>query len=182
MSVKCAIFENTSNKDKPTYKEIDEYLGKGSKVIYGGGKRKNKNIPYADKLYLIENAFSNFEKVLVNNHSYTRELYLFESEANATALTLKFADNLTTHFVVDDILIDELSHLTWTHGHLVRFKREIESTIKSLDFFVEKDIGDAKFYKSFPAYTKANDKLVIEITNAIKRIEDNATLILKSGW
>ena len=103
MSVKCAIFENTSNKDKPTYKELDEYLGKGSKVIYGGGKRKSKNVPYADKVYLIENSFNNFEKALFNNHSYTRELYFFESEANATALTLKFVDNLTTHFVVDDI-------------------------------------------------------------------------------
>ena len=52
----------------------------------------------------------------------------------------------------------------------------------TLNFFIEKDIGGNKFYKSFPAYIKANDKLQDAVVSASQQIEDNAGLIFKSGW
>lgn len=182
MSVKCAIFENNPNKDKPEYKELDNYLGKKSKVLYGGGKRKSKTVPYIDKLHLVESAFNTFEKTSFGNHSYTRELYLFDSEANATALTLKFADNLLTHFVIDDGLIDDLYHLSWSHSHLISYKRSLQNDVNKLNFFDEKNIGNKKFFKEFPNYTKSVNKFIITIDDAISEIESKASIILKSGW
>ena len=53
---------------------------------------------------------------------------------------------------------------------------------ESFNFYQEKEIGDAKLYKAFPAYSKANAKLVEEVISTSQRLTDMAGLILKSGW
>jgi hypothetical protein len=185
MPIKCAIFIDSDEQDKPSYKELDAYLGKGSKVLYGGGKRKNKDLPHLEDLHLITHAYSTFEKLLFsnNNNRYSfPELYIFESNANATALLLKYPNNVIANFIVDATLIDELHHLSWSHYHLTSYANTLKSNISSLSFFEEKEIGDNKLYKKFPAYIKNTETFIKDIDANAGRIVDMAGLILKSGW
>ena len=112
-------------------------------------------------------------------HHY--ELYLFGKSADATMLYLKYPQTIT-HFIIDDDLINSLHHLDWSYDHLSRYIKTLSSTTNSLNFFSEKEIGDTKFQKSFPAFLKASSKLEDEIISASQRITDMAGLILKSGW
>ncbi|QWD16803.1 hypothetical protein G6700_03330 [Polynucleobacter paneuropaeus] len=185
MLIKCAIFQDADEQDKPSYKELDAYLGKGSKVLYGGGKRNNKKIPHFDELHLITNAFSTFEKILFTNNnkkmSFT-ELFVFENDANATALILKYPNNVVTHFIVDAMLINELHHLSWSHYHLTSYTNTLKSNINSLSFFEKNEIGDNKLYKKFPAYNKSINAFIKDVDANADRVADMAGLILKSGW
>lgn len=185
MTVKCAIFEYDYQNPAPSYKDLDINLGKTGKVLYGGGKRKSKNVPHLDKLHTVSCAFDKFSQLLFprlkGSHHYF-ELYLFDKDANETMLYLKYPSQIITHFIIDDALIDTMHHLDWSFDHLSRYVRELESTANSLNFFTEKEIGDSKFQKHFPAFTKATDKLVDETIKASQRITDNAELIFKSGW
>jgi len=185
MSVKCAILKYDYENPAPSYKDLDINLSKSGKVLYGGGKRKSKSIPYLDKLYTIEKAFNSFSELLfpVSKDSYINyfELYLFDKDAHETMLYLKYPQTIT-HFIIDDGLIEVLHQLEWSYQHLFRYMSDLEGAANSLNFFLEKDIGDKKLYSSFPAYIKANDKLQEAVVNASQRIVDNAGLILKSGW
>ncbi|MDH6301188.1 hypothetical protein M2128_000090 [Polynucleobacter sphagniphilus] len=185
MSIKCAILEYDWENPAPTYTNIDVNFGKNGKVLYGGGKRKSKTTPYLDKADSLLSSFVCFSKLLFpqlgNSHNYF-ELYFFGNHAHETMLYLKYPKQVVTHFIIDEDLIDNLHHLKWSFEHLERFVRELESTGKSLNFYIEKEIGDAKLYKSFPAYKKANDKLINDAISASRRMTDMAGLILKSGW
>jgi hypothetical protein len=185
MAVKCAIIKYDWNNPAPSYKDIDFNFGKNGKVLYGGGKRKSKNTPYLDKLHTVHYAFQHFVEILFpdikNDFRNSFELYLFDKDAHETMLYLKYPQTVT-HFVIDDSLIDDLHHLDWSYEHLFRYMQNLEETVNLLKFFNEKDIGDAKFHKSFPAYIKANDKLQDAVVSASQRISDNASLIFKSGW
>jgi len=185
MSVKCAILEYDYENPAPSYKDLDVNLSKTGKVLYGGGKRKSKSTPYLDKLSTIEYAFNCFSELLFplskDNYTHYFELYLFDRDAHETMLYLKYPQTIT-HFVIDDGLIDALHHLEWSYQHLVRYMRDLEGTANSLNFYIEKDIGDKRLHNAFPSYIKANDKLQEAIVNASQRIVDNAGLILKSGW
>ena len=185
MSVKCAFLKYDWDTPAPEYKDIDFNFGKSGKVLYGGGKRKSKNTPYVDKLQTISYGFQHFVEILfpnTKNDIYDNfELYLFDKDAHETMLYLKYPQTIT-HFVIDDDLIDAIHHLDWSYQHLVRYLRDLEGTTNSLNFFVEKDISDNKFQKSFPAYIKANEKLKDAVVSASQRIADNAGLIFKSGW
>lgn len=185
MPIKCAFLIDSDELKKPSYKELDDYLGKGSKVLYGGGKRKNKNLPHLDKLHLIAHAYDTFQQLLFknNNNRYSfPELYIFENDANATALLLKYPHNVIANFIVDASLIDELHHLSWSHYHLTSYTKTLKSNISSLTFFEEKEIGDNKLYKKFPTFIKNTEAFIIDIDANTDRIVDMAGLILKSGW
>jgi len=185
MAVKCAFLKTNFENPAPNYSDIDYNFGKGGKVLYGGGKRKSKNTPYLDNLHTVSYAFQHFAELLfpnIKNDIYNNfELYLFDKEANETMLYLKYPQTVT-HFVIDDSLIDDIHHLDWSYQHLFRYMRDLEGTVNSLKFFNEKDIGDAKFHKSFPTYIKANEKLQDAVVSASQRIVSNAELIFKSGW
>jgi hypothetical protein len=185
MSVKCAIFEFDYQNPAPSYKDLDVNLGKTGKVLYGGGKRKSKTVPYLDKLHIVSNAFDRFSKLLfpqLDDSYHYFELYLFDKDANETMLYLKHPNQIITHFIIDDVLIDTMHHLGWSYDHLCRYVRELESTANSLNFFNEKEIADTKYQKSFPAFVKATDKLIDETIKASERVTENAELIFKSGW
>jgi len=187
MSVKCAIFKYDHDNPIPNYKDLDVNLGKTGKVLYGGEKRKSKTTPYIDRLHLVDSAFSEFNKILFPRIAEARtfvycELYLFDKDANETMLYLKYPSQIITHFVIDDSLIDNLHHLSWSHGHLQRYLQSLKGNKDSLNFFIEKEISDKKFEKSFPQFIKSTDKLMTEVINASKRLSDNAELIFKSGW
>jgi hypothetical protein len=184
MSVKCAILEYDYQNPAPSYKDIDINCDKDGKVLYGGGKRKSKTTPYIDKLSTVTYAFDCFSELLFPNlktHQHHYELYLFGKSADATMLYLKYPQTIT-HFIIDDDLINSLHHLDWSYDHLSRYIKTLSSTTNSLNFFSEKEIGDTKFQKSFPAFLKASSKLEDEIISASQRITDMAGLILKSGW
>jgi len=185
MSVKCAILEYDYENPAPSYKALDVNLGKTGKVLYGGGKRKSKTTPYLDKLHTVSYAFDHFSKLLfpkLNDSYHFFELYLFDKDANETILYLKYPNQILTHFVIDDSLIDVLHHLDWSYGHLERYNRELDSITNSLNFFSEKEISDSKLEKSFPQFNKATEKLKDEVIKASQRISENAELIFKSGW
>lgn len=185
MAVKCAIIKYDWENPAPNYKDIDYNFGKGGKVLYGGDKRKSKTVPYLDKLHTVIHGFDGFYKSLFSSgedYAFRQfELYLFDKDANETMLYLKYP-NTITHFVIDDGIIDDIHHLNWSYQHLIRYIRDLDSTTGSLNFFIEKNIGDDKLYKAFPAYIKANDKLKEAVTNASIRLEEYAGLIFKSGW
>jgi hypothetical protein len=185
MSVKCAFLKYNWGTPAPEYKDIDFNFGKNGKVLYGGGKRKSKSTPYLDKLHTINYGFQHFVEILfpnTKNDFYDNfELYLFDKDAHETMLYLKYPQTVT-HFIVDENLIDDIHHLYWSYDQLSRYVKTLSSTTSSLKFFSEKDIGDTKFQKSFPAFLKASSKLENEVILASQRITDMAGLIFKSGW
>ena len=185
MSVKCAILEYNYENPAPSYSDIDINFGKDGRVLFGGGKRKSKTVPYLDKTDSLLSSFNCFSKLLFpqlsDGHNYF-ELYFFGNDAHETMLYLKYPKQVITHFIIDENLIDDLHHFSWSFQHLERFVRELESTEKSLKFYEEKEIGDTKLYKAFPSYSKANGKLIEEAILASQRLTDMAGLILKSGW
>jgi hypothetical protein len=185
MSVKCAFLKYDWNTPAPNYKDIDLNFGKGGKVLYGGDKRKSKNTPYIDKLHTINYGFQHFVEILFpatkNSNHNNYELYLFDKDAHETMLYLKYPQTIT-HFVVDDILIDDIHHLDWSYQHLIGYMRSLEGITNSLNFFIEKNISDSEFQKAFPAYIKANDKLKDAVVSASERLAEHAGLIFKSGW
>ena len=185
MSVKCAILEYDYKNPAPSYSDIDINFGKDGRVLYGGGKRKSKTVPYLDKTDSLLSSFTCFSKLLFpqlsDGHNYF-ELYFFGNDAHETMLYLKYPKQVITHFIIDEDLIDNLHHFKLSFQHLERFARELERTEKSFNFYQEKEIGDEKLYKAFPAYSKANAKLIDEVISSSKRLSDMAGLILKSGW
>lgn len=184
MSVKCAILKNTRERSKPDYKELDAAMGKGAKVIYGGGKRKSKTVPYLDKLHLVDSAFSSFDSDLFSGENYWSypELYLFEESANETFLLLKFGDFVVTHFRLDEMLLNEVYHLSWSKYHLKSYADTLNGTISSLDFFKQKNVGDEKLYKKNPAFIKSTEVMIDAVNQNTQRLIDRASLILKAGW
>ena len=185
MTVKCAIFGFDYQKAAPSYKDLDVNLGKTGKVLFGGGKRKSKKVPHFDKLHTVSYAFDKFSQFLFprlkDGHQYF-ELYLFDKDANETILYLKYPNQIITHFVIDDALIDTMHHLGWSFDHLGRYVRQLESNVDTLNFYIKNKIGDSKYQNSFPKFIKATDKLIDETIKASQRITNDAELIFKSGW
>lgn len=184
MSFKCAMLKDTDERSKPDYKELDAALGKGAKVIYGGGKRKSKAVPYLDRLHLVDSAFQSFETDLFSSEIFWRypELYLFEEGANETFFLLKFSDFVVTHFRIDDVLIDVVYHLSWSKDHLNSYSDTLNSAISSLDFFQKKKVGDAKLYKNNSAFIKSTEVMIDAVNQNTQRLIDKASIILKAGW
>lgn len=184
MSVKCAILKNTRDKNKPDYKELDTAMGKGAKVIYGGGKRKSKTVPYLEKIHLLDSAISSFKEELFSKDDFWNypEVYFFEEGADDVFLTLKYGEFVVSLFRVDDSLIDEIYHLSWSKYHLKSYADTLAGTISSLDFFQNKNVGDDKLYKKNPAFIKSTRVMIDAVNQNTQRLIDRASLILKAGW
>ena len=185
MKVKCAIFKD-NNDLIPTYSEIDEAQPKGAKVIYGGGKRKTKNIPYIDKLHLIEHSFSNFYKFIVPNGEdsiyQSRELFLFQDKAKELLLKLRYANEMIAVFEIDEKIIEEIYHYSWAFDWIERQAKSFEGDIGNFDFFIEKNIGDKELHKSFPSHVKSTNKMIEKFDKAKQKIIKQAKARFTSGW
>lgn len=185
MKVKCAIFK-ANNHSIPTYSEIDEAQPKGAKVIYGGGKRKTKNILYIDKLHLIENSFRNFYEHIVSNSKDSiyerRELFLFQDKANELMLKLRYANEIIAVFEIDAKIIEEINYYSWSFDWIARQAKSMEGDIGNFDFFIEKNIGDKELYKSFPSHIKSTKKMIEKFEKSKQKIIKQAKARFTSGW
>lgn len=184
MKVKCAIFR-AERKSMPTYADIDKAQPKGAKVIYGGGKRKTKSIPYIDKHHIIEHAFRKFESHITSEDEdvfYTRELFIFQSGANAMLLKLRYANEMIAVFEIDEKIIDEMHHAKWSYDWIERQIKSLNGAIGNCKFFVEKKIGDSGLYKKFPAHVKSIQKMIADYEKAEKLIIKKGKELFTSGW
>jgi len=185
MKVKCAIFK-ANNHSIPTYSEIDEAQPKGAKVIYGGGKRKTKNIPYIDKLHLIESSFRNFIEHIVPNSKDSiyerRELFLFQDKANELMLKLRYANEIVAVFEIDEKIIEDIYHYSWAFDWIERQIKSMESDVGTFDFFIEKNVGDKELYKSFPTHIKSTKKMIANFEKSKQKIIKKAKARFTSGW
>ena len=181
-----AVIMNADNQHPlPTAKEIKTYLRNTSKLLYGNDKRKSINTPYPDIIHLVMNSFPKFEEAITRNkrdYTNTQELYVFDDKVNVTHFFLKYGGTIDCHFSLDDTIIHAMHHCNWSFGHLERHKKSVVQNAESSQFFIDKEIGNAKLHKSFPKFIKATDDYIKKIDAAMKEIEDEAVLLFKSGW
>jgi hypothetical protein len=167
----------------PTANEIKTYLGKSAKLLYGNDQRKSKNTPYPDKLHLIESAFHQFRDIFSSGKTFIhRELYIFDEQINETHFFIKYAPQVLAHFEFDDKTIDEMKKIAWNHNHLVSYFRSLDNNVGSLDFFIQKNIGDPNFHKLFPSFVKKFDTVKSHTAKEIKKLEKKADLLFRGGW
>jgi hypothetical protein len=185
MKVKCSIFQ-ASNFTIPTFTDIDAAQPKGAKVIYGGGKRKTKTIPYIDKLHLVERSFYTFAKNIVPNNpsigNTQTELFLFQDKANELMLKLRYANEIIAVFEIDEKIIEEIYHYSWAFEWIERQIKSMESDVGTFDFFIEKNVGDKELYKSFPSHVKSTEKMIKKFDKSKQKIIKQAKARFTSGW
>lgn len=184
MKVKCAIFRAECNS-MPTYADIDKAQPKGAKVIYGGGKRKTKSIPYIEKHHTIVHAFRKFETHISTKDEdvfYARELFLFQSGANEMLLRLRYTNEMIAVFEIDEKIIDEIHCAQWACEWIERKIKSLNNDIGDCKFFVEKKIGDSDLHKKFPAHVKSIKKMIADYEKAEKQIIKNGKDLFTSGW
>ena len=181
-----AVIMNADNQHPlPTAKEIQAYLRKTSKLLYGNDKRKSINTPYPDIIHLVMYSFSTFQEAITKNerdYQDRKELYIFDDKVNVMQFFLKYGGSIDCHFSLDDAIIHSMNHCSWSFGHLERYKKSVVQNAESSQFFIDKQIGNAKLHKSFPKFIKATDDYIKKIDAAMKEIEDEAVLLFKSGW
>ena len=182
---KAVIINSDYQNHAPTAKEMQAYLNKTGKLLYGNDKRKSANTPYQQTIHLVTSAFGSFEEVITGakrDYQTVRNLYVLDDKVNEMHFFLKYAGNVQCHFKLNDQIIDEMHHCSWSLGHLKRHKQSVENDASSRHFFIEKNIGNKKLHNAFPAFVKATESYVLKIDNAIQEIEDKATALFTSGW
>lgn len=182
---KAVIINSDDQHPLPTAKEIKNYLNKTGKLLYGNDKRKSVNTPFQNTIHLVMNAFNEFEEAITGRKRdfFTpSELYVFDDKVNEMHFFLKYAGQIQCHFNLDDAIIDKMHHCTWSHGHLKRHKQSVEQNANSSKFYIEKSIGNTKFHKAFPKFTKASNDYIAKIDDAMKIIEADAISLYKTGW
>ena len=65
---------------------------------------------------------------------------------------------------------------------LLAIQKDLQNSENFNQFMIEKDIGNAKLYKSFPKFSKAADTYISQIDITIKEFESRAVSLFKSGW
>ena len=171
------------NNPAPTANELKTYLGRSAKLLHGNDQRNSKNTPYTDKLHLINHSFSTFSHLFSPNDRFQQVmLYIFDDRINSTHFFLKYAPQALCHFDLDEQIIDDMNKASWDYGHLTRYLQSIQNDLGSLDFFIQKNIGDNKFHKSFPSHINSSQKFIVKIENEIKKLETKATQLFNSGW
>jgi hypothetical protein len=182
---KAVIINSDYQNPAPTAKEIQAYLHKSSKLLYGNDKRKSINTPYKENIHLVMHSFYQFEEALTGrtrDFGTTRTLYIFDDKVNETHFFLKYVGQIQTHFKLNDPIITEMNKCSWDYGHLYRYKQSLEHDFRFIDFLKEKNIGNAKLHKAFPKFTTATNEYINKIDIAMKEIEDKAVALFKSGW
>jgi hypothetical protein len=161
MKIKCAMFR-ASYSEMPKYNDIDKVQTKGSRVVFGGGKRRSKTIPHIDKIHLVESSFSKFAPYIFTVSSkfqQSTELFLFEDEANELFLRLRYPNEIIATFEIDEAIIKEMHHYSWSYGWLEGQIHSLNRDMETYEFLEEKNIGDSKFHKKFPSHKKNIEKL-----------------------
>lgn len=182
---KAVIMRSSYENPAPTSKEIQDYFNKSGKLLYGNDKRKSKNTPFEGSIHLVMHAFNEFEEVITGKKKgfgETHTLYIFDDQINQLHFHLIYAQHAQNYFVLDDSIITEMYKLSWNVGHLKRYKKDLQNSENFNQFMIEKDIGNAKLYKSFPKFLKATDTYIIQIDITIKDYESRAIELFKSGW
>jgi hypothetical protein len=182
---KAVIIRSNYEEPAPTYKEIQAYFRKSGKLLYGNDKRKSKNTPFEGTIHSVMHAFNEFEETITgkrNDHSERYTLYIFDDQINEIHFQLKYAQKAQNYFLLDDAIITEMHKLSWNVSHLKRYKERLQNSEGFTKFMIEKDIGNAKLYKSFPKFSKATDAYISQIDITIKEFESRALSLFKSGW
>ena len=181
---KAALFRyDFINLLPPTAKEIQDYFKKSTRLLYGNNKRKSKSTPMPEKLHLVDNSFQTFKVALTGENYITPMLYVFDDKANSSMLALKYANQVICHFKLDEKIIDEMSSSSWNYGHLLRYKRGLQSEIDSTKFFAEKSIGSNAFHKNaVPLFIKSTKAYITEVEQEMSALESEAKRLFYSGW
>ena len=183
MKHRAAILSYDFNNPAPTASELKTYLGTSSKLLFGNDKRKSKNTPYVNRHHLITHSFNSFKHLYSPKDNYQYQmLYIFDDKVNSTHFFLKYASQVLAHFELDDKIIDEMHKVEWDYSHLQRYKGYVESTLDSLDFFVEKDIGGKSFHNAFPAHVNSTQKFISKIDKELEKLEKKANQLFQCGW
>lgn len=182
---KAVILRSNFENPAPTSKEIQDYFKKSGKLLYGNDKRKSKNTPFEGTIHLVKHAFNEFQEVITGkkyDYGETHNLYVFDDQINQMHFHLIYAQQAQNYFVLDDAIIAEMYKLSWNVSHLKRYKIGLQGSVNFTNFMIEKDIGSAKLYKSFPKYSKAIDAYISQIDLTINEFESRAVSLFKSGW
>jgi len=184
MKFKCAIFKSVDFK-MPTFSEIDASQPKNAKVIYGGGKRRTKKIPFLNELHLVTGPFYELRNHIAPNidfHMESTELFIFQDEVNELFLKIRYTNEIVAMFELDSKIIDEMHHYSWSLNRIEELIRSIKYDNKTSDFFIEKNIGDKFLHKSFDSYVKNNNKTIADLEKSKQKIIKNAVALFNSGW
>ena len=182
---KAVIINSDFENKAPSAKEIQTYLNKTGKLLYGNDKRKSANTPYTDTIHLVMSSFSEFEEALtgkVKGYGTTQTLYVFDDKVNETHFFLKYVEQIQCHFKLDASIIDSMWKAKWNSGHLKNLKKSLEKNADFGDFMIKKNIGSAKLHKSLPKFAKATNDYIAKIDSEITAIEENAVSLFTSGW
>jgi hypothetical protein len=182
---KAVIMRSSFENPAPTSKEIQGYFNKSGKLLYGNDKRKSKNTPFEGTIHLVMHAFNEFEDLIIGKKREfgdAHNLYIFDDQINQLHFHLIYAQQAQNYFLLDDAIITEMYKLSWNVGHLKRYKRDLQDNENFNQFMIEKDIGNAKLYKSFPKFSKATDIYISQIDITIEEFETRALSLFKSGW
>ncbi len=182
---KAVILRSNFENPAPTSKEIQDYFKKAGKLLYGNDKRKSKNTPFEGTIHLVMHAFSEFKEIITGkkfDFSESHNLYVFDDQINQMHFHLIYAQQAQNYFLLDDAIITEMHKISWNVGHLKRFKQDLQHNEDFNNFMIEKGIGNAKLYKSFPKFLKATDTYISQIDITIKEYESRAIELFKSGW
>ncbi len=182
---KAAILKSDFKNPAPTAKEIQDYLKKAGKLVYGNDKRKSKNTPFTDSIHSVMYAFDAFHNLITGEErqyhsSYT--LYVFDANVNEMYFFLKYAERVVTHFLLTDAIIDDMHHCNWSYGHLTRYKNDLKNNAGFSNFMIEKGIGNANLYKAASKFSAATNAYITKIDDAIRDLEESAIALFKSGW
>ena len=182
---KALIINSDFENPAPTAKEMQLFLNKSGKLIYSEDKRRSKNTPYQKTIDLVLYAFRDFEETITGNeraYCLHRNLYIFDGDVNEMLFYLKFSGMVQCHFVLNDSIIEDMHKASWDYGHLNRFKESLEGDVHFNQFMIEKNIGDNSLYEAFYKFSKATDEYILEVNNSIKKVEEKAIALFKSGW
>jgi hypothetical protein len=167
----------------PTAKEIQDYFKKSTRLLYGNDKRKSKSTPIPDKIHTVGRCFETFKVALTGEDYISTMLYVFDDKANSSMLGLKYANQVVCHFKLDEQVADEMWNIDWSYGHLLRYKRGLQSEIDSTKFFAEKNVGSKAFHqKSVPLFITATQAFIAQVEQEMSALEAKAKRLFSSGW
>jgi hypothetical protein len=167
----------------PTAKEIQNYFKKSTRLLYGNDKRKSKSTPIPDKIHLVSRSFDTFKVALTGADYISTMLYVFDDQANSSMLGLKYANQVVCHFKLDDLITDEMWNISWGYGHLLRYKRGLQSEIDSTEFLAEKNVGSKTFHaKAVPLFVNATQAFILKVGQEMAALESEAKRLFYSGW
>jgi hypothetical protein len=184
MALNCLVLGIETMATTPTYKELEVLSGKYGKVLYGGGKRKNKSVPYFDKLDSLHGLLSKYINSDGRNGGIFKyiEIYLFNEKSLLPLILLKYQNEYITSFVVDDLIIDKLTQLHMSRYQIKRDIDMLESIEISFGLYKKNNISDELLENNIQDLIKSIDVLSQKLDLTSKSLIDETEKIIKSGW